>query len=270
MRILWLALALSFALVGRALSARAEEALPTGEEIVRRVNARDEGESVSRTWEMELVEKDGTIRARTLRSYRRRFGDDKRAALFFEDPPTVKGTALLSFDYADPTRPDDQWFYLPALRKSRRVALPERGRAFLGTDFSFEDMKRETQLSLGDYAWQAIGEEVVDGHRCFVIEATPIDERVARELGHSRVRVRVDAEIWFPRFAEYWELNGSPQKTIRLLDVEKVQDIWTAQRIEAENLATGHRTMLRFRDIDFRAEIPEELFSEAALRRGTP
>ena len=280
MRTRWLGLAM--ALAALAPVASAEEALhdpegqalrallPTGESIVRRVNARDEGESVSRTWAMDLVEKDGTIRARTLRSYRRRFGEDERAVLFFEDPPTVKGTALLTFDYADPTRPDDQWFYLPALRKSRRVALAERGRAFLGSDFSFEDMKRETQLSLSDYAWQTIGEEIVDGHRCFVLEATPADERVARELGHGRVRVRVDAEIWFPRFAEYWELNGAPQKTIRLFDVAKVQDIWTAQRIEAENLATGHRTTLRFREIDFRAEIPEELFSEAALRRGAP
>jgi hypothetical protein len=268
MRTCWLGLVL--ALVAAAPSARAQEALPTGEEIVRRVNARDEGESVSRTWGMELVEKDGTIRARTLRSYRRRFADEKRAVLFFEDPPTVKGTALLTFDYADAARPDDQWFYLPALRKSRRVALAERGRAFLGTDFSFEDMKRETQLSLDDYNWQTLGEEVVGGHRCFVVEATPVDERVARELGHGRVRVRVDAEIWFPRFAEYWEPGGAPQKTIRLFDIEKVQEIWTAQRIEAENLATGHRTTLHFREIDFRTQIPEELFSEAALRRGAP
>lgn len=268
MRIRWLVLALAF--VAIAPFASADDAPPAGEEIVRRVNARDEGESVSRTWTMELVEKDGTIRERTLRSYRRRFGDEKRAVLFFEDPPTIKGTALLTFDYADATRPDDQWFYLPALRKSRRVALAERGRAFLGTDFSFEDMKRETQLSLDDYMWKTLGEEVVDGHRTYVIEATPIDDRVARELGHGRVRVRVDAEIWFPRLAEFWEVDGALQKTIRLHDVAQVQEIWTAQRIEAETVATGHRTTLQFRNIEFGAEIPEELFSEAALRRGAP
>ena len=263
-------LAIAIALLAVAPLAAADDALPTGPEIVQRVNARDEGESVARTWLMELVEKDGTVRARTLRSYRRRFDDGKRAVLFFEDPPTVKGTALLTFDYADVARPDDQWIYLPALRKSRRVALSERGRAFLGTDFSFEDMKRETQLSPGEYVWTTVGEASVDGHRCFVIEATPVDDRVARELGHGRVRVSVDAEIWFPRAAEYWELDGTPQKTIRLLDVEKVQDIWTAARIEAESVATGHRTTIRFRDTDFDAEVPEKLLTEAALRRRAP
>lgn len=268
MRIQWLGLAMT--LLATTPFARADEELPSGEEIVRRVNARDEGASVVRTWTMELIEKDGSTRERTLRSYRRRFGDEKRSVLFFEDPPNVKGTALLTFDYADPARPDDQWLYLPALRKSRRVAISDRGRAFLGTDFSFEDMKRETQLSLSDYAWRTLGEESVDGHRCFVVEATPVDERVARELGHGRVRIRVDAEIWIPRFAEYWELDGAPQKTIRLSDVAQLQEIWTAQRIDAENLATGHRTTLQFRNIDYRASIPEELFSEAALRRGAP
>ena len=264
----WLALAIT--LVAAPAFARADQALPSGEEIARRVNARDEGESVVRTCTMDPIEKDGSTRTRTLRSYRRRFGDEKRSVLFFEDPPNVKGTALLTFDYADPARPDDQWLYLPALRKSRRVALSDRGRAFLGTDFSFEDVKRETQLSLRDYTWRTVGEESVDGHRCWVIEATPVDERVARELGHGRVRIRVDAEIWIPRFAEYWEADGTPQKTIRLADVAQVQEIWTAQRIDAENLATGHRTTLQFRGIDYRASIPEEQFSEAALRRGAP
>ncbi len=263
-------LAFALTLVATVPFSRADQALPSGEEIVRRVNARDEGESVVRTWTMELVEKDGSTRARTLRSYRRRFGDEKRSVLFFEEPPNVKGTALLTFDYADPARADDQWLYLPALRKSRRVALSDRGRAFLGTDFSFEDVKRETQLSPSDYTWHALGEENVDGHRCFVVEAAPIDERVARELGHGRVRIRVDAEIWIPRFAEYWDLAGAPQKTIRLSDIAQVQEIWTAQRIDAEDLATGHRTTLQFRGIDYRASIPEELFSEAALRRGAP
>ena len=193
--------------------------LPPADEVVQRVNARDEGDSVSRTWAMELVEKDGSSRARTLRSFRRRFGDERRSVLFFEEPPNVKGTALLTFDYDDPARADDQWLYLPALRKSRRVALADRGRSFLGTDFSFEDMKRETQLSPVDYRWHTVGEESVDGHRCFVLEATAVDERVARELGHDRVLVRVDAELWFPRFAEYFAADGAPLKTIRLLDV---------------------------------------------------
>ena len=263
-------LLLAIAVCASASHASADPALPAAEEIVQRVNARDEGAAVTRTWTMELIEKDGSSRARTLRSFRRRFGDERRSVLFFEEPPNVKGTALLTFDYDDPAQPDDQWLYLPALRKSRRVALADRGRSFLGTDFSFDDVKRETQISAADYHWRTIGEETVDGRRCIVLEAATVDERVAREIGHARALVRVDAELWLPRFVEYFAADGAPLKTIRLLDVAQIQQVWTAQRIEAEDLTTGHRTTLRFRDVDYQAQIEEEQFSEAAMRRGAP
>jgi hypothetical protein len=263
-------LLLAIALCASASLANADPALPPAEEVVRRVNARDEGAAVVRTWTIELVEKDGSSRVRTLRSFRRRFGDERRSVLFFEEPPNVKGTALLTFDYDDPALPDDQWLYLPALRKSRRVALADRGRSFLGTDFSFDDVKRDSQLSAVDYRWRTLGEESVEGHRCLVLEAIAVDERVARELGHGRALVRVDAELWIPRFVEYFAADGAPLKTVRLHDVAQIQQVWTAQRIEAEDLVTGHRTTLRFRDVDYQAEIAEEQFSEAAMRRGAP
>ncbi len=250
--------------------ASAQSALPPADEVVQRVNARDEGDSVTRTWVMDLIEKDGSARTRTLRSFRRRFGDERRSVLFFEEPPNVKGTALLTWDYDDPARPDDQWLYLPALRKSRRVAIADRGRSFLGSDFSFDDMKRETQLSRGDYQWRTTGEETVDGRRCVVLEGTAVDERVAREIGHGRALVRVDAEIWMPRFAEFFALDGTPLKAIRLLDITQIQGVWTAQRIEADDLTTGHRTTLQFRDVDYHAQIAEEQFNESSMRRGAP
>jgi hypothetical protein len=252
-------------------SARAAEAeLPAGDEIARRVDERDDGRWVSRTMAMELVEKDGSSRARLTRSFRRNFGSERRSVLFFEDPPNLKGTALLSFDYPEPKRQDDQWLYLPALRRARRIATSERGRAFLGTDFSYEDMRKETKLSLDDYHWRTLGAEEVEGHRCWLLEATPVDDATARELGYGRVRVRVDSEIWLPRLAEYWTPAGDPLKTIRLGEIDEVQGIWTPHRIEASTSATGHRTTLVFRDVDYRQEVPESLFDESALAHGPP
>ncbi|RIL06477.1 MAG: hypothetical protein DCC71_06640 [Proteobacteria bacterium] len=252
-------------------AARAQDAAPlSGEEIARRVNARDDGDLLSRTIVMELTDKRGTTRTRVTRSFRRRFDDGVRSILFFDEPANVQGTALLTWDYADPARTDDQWLYLPALRKSRRVALADRGRAFLGTDLSFEDMKKETRVGIEDYAWREAGEEQVDGRRCLVVEAIAVDARTAREIGYGRMRLRVDAETWIPRFLEYWAPDGAPLKTIRLREVEEIEGIWTARRVEAENLQTGHRTLLRFERIDYGADVAEDLFTEAALRRGAP
>jgi hypothetical protein len=73
-----------------------------------------------------------------------------------------------------------------------------------------------------------------------------------------------------PRLAEFWTPSGAPLKTVRLLEVREVQGIWTAHRIEAVNQETGHRTTLLFRDVDYRAEVRDDLFGEDALRRGAP
>jgi outer membrane lipoprotein-sorting protein len=252
-------------------ASRAADALPEGAEVARRVNARPDGESVARTLVMELVEKGGGSRTRVTRSFRRDApGGERRSVLFFESPANLKGTALLTWDDPDPAHDDAQWLYLPGLRKSRRVAMSERGRSFLGTDLTFEDMKKETRLSLADYRWTTIGEEEVDGARCLVVEAVPVDERTARELGYGRVRLRIDAELWLPRFGEYWDPKGTPLKTVRLQDVRAVQGVWTPHRIEAEDLRTGHVTRLEFRDVDYERALPEDLFTEAALARGAP
>ena len=245
--------------------------LPSGDEVVRRINARDDGHVVSRTMVMELSDRGGATRTRVTRSFRRDFGAERRSVLFFEEPPNVRGTAFLAHDHPEPGRDDDYWLYLPALRKSRRVASSERGRSFLGTDLSYEELKKETKLNAEDFHWNRLDEEeVVEDRRCLVVEGTPVDEATARELGYGRVRLRVDAELWLPRLAEFWGRSGSLQKTVRLLDVREVQGIWTVHRVEAVNHETGHRTTLIFRDVDYLDAVPEDLFSEEALRRGAP
>lgn len=266
----WLAAtALGGGLLVPVVAPRAED-MSVGAEIVARMNARDDGSSVTRTLHMELIDKDGTTRTRVLRSYRRQVESERRALLFFDAPPAVKGTAFLSWDYAEPERSDDQWLYLPELRKTRRIALAERGRAFLGTDLSFEDMKKETKVEPSDYRWQAVGEETIDGHRCWLVEGVVVDQGTARETGYGRVLLRVDAQLSIPRFLEYWDPGGVPLKTIRLLDIEAIDGIYTPRRIEATNLQTGHRTQVRFERIDHRAEIPADLLTEASLRHGAP
>lgn len=268
---LQLLLASSALLMLPGMPALAEDALPDGAEIVQRVNARDDGDTVSRVLVMELVDKSGFRRIRETRSFRRDFaGGERRSVLFFDAPANLKGTALLTWDDPDPAQDDAQWLFLPELRKSRRVAMSERGRAFLGTDLSFEEIKKETRISIEDYRWRTVGEEEVDGAACFVVEATAVDERTARELGYGRMLLRVDAELWIPRFGEYWDPRGERIKTIRITDIRPVQGIWTPHAVEATSLRTGHRTRLEFRDVDYERPLPDDLFTEAALARGAP
>jgi predicted RND superfamily exporter protein len=261
---------LSFGLVaGASGTTQAETSDPPGaSEIVQRVNARDEGESVSRKLIMEMTDRRGKTRTRETRYFRKYYGEERRTVILYLSPPSVKGTGFLTYDYPEPGREDDQWLYLPALRKVRRISATARGDYFLGTDFTYNDVKQEGKLSLEDFVWKSLGEETVDDRRCYLIEGSPISEKIAKELGYGRVRSWVDAEIWVARRLEAWDVNGNPLKVAESRDIRRVDDIWTTHRIDVRNRKTGHSTVFKLSDVDYRTPVPDEVFTERALRRG--
>ena len=241
---------------------------PGAEEIVKRINDRDEGMQVTRTLKMELINRKGKKRERVTRGFRKYFGEEKRTVIFYESPKNIKDTAFLTFDYPDSKRDDDQWLYLPALRKVRRISASDRGDYFLGTDFTYEDIKKESKVSIDDYTRKTIGEETIDGHRTYIIESIPVNKKIAKELGYGRVLQWVDAEIWMVRKSEFWDVRGKTLKTIQSKEIRLVQGIWTSHRIEAENHKTKHKTIFIFSDVDYQSEVKDDIFTERALRRG--
>ncbi len=242
--------------------------LPDGIAIVEKVNSRDDGQSVKRDMKMTLIDRRDKIRERETVGYRKYYGEEKRSIFFYQSPTNVKGTAFLTYDYADPDKEDDQWLYLPALRKTRRISASDRGDYFLGTDFTYEDIKLETKLGKEDYNWKTIGTDTVDSHNVIVLEAIPVDKETAEELGYGKIHSYIDPDIWISRKGEFWDERMNRLKTIRIKDIRKVDGIWTAHRLEAENHKTGHRTIFEFSNVDYEESVPDRLFTEQALRRG--
>lgn len=240
----------------------------SGMEIMQQVNARDDGEMLQRRFVLELTNRDGRTRTEETRSFRRYFGDEKRTIIFYEEPTRVRGTGFLTFDYADSETDDDQWLYLPALRKVRRISASDRGDYFLGTDFTYEDIKKEQKVEIKDYTFEAQGTAIVSDAEVHVVEGTPSTEDIADELGYSRVVWQIDPEIWMSRQTDIYDLNGNHLKTITIEVVETIDGIVTATEILAVNHKTGHSTRLTFSDIDYETEVPENLFTQSRLRRG--
>lgn len=251
-----------------AISGEAVAALPYADEIIKQVNARNEGDAVSRFVMMEMIDKRGKARVRETRSFRKSFGAEKRTVIFYLGPRNVKDTAFLTYDHPDAGVDDDQWLYLPAMRKVRRISAADRGDYFLGTDFTYEDIKKETKISAEDYTHRTLGEDVIDGHRCYIVEGVPVNESVARELGYGRAMLWIDAEIWMARKADFFDVRGKRLKTIDTRDIRNIQGIWTAHELNVINHKTGHKTRFVFSDIDYRTEISDDIFTERALRRG--
>ena len=241
-----------------------------GDAVAAKINARDEGETVSRRVVMELEAKNGSVRSRETRIFRRFFGDEKRMAVFFRSPRTIRDTAFLAYDHPGVERDDELWMYLPALRKSRRIAIGDRGKAFFGTDLSYEDVKLETRVSIEDYSRTIVGEETIDDVPCLVLEQIPVDDATARSLGYGKVRAWVDREIWIVRRAEYWDHRGKKLKSSRLSEIREVDGIWTVHRIDVENHQNGHRTRFLIDEVRYGVPLEETLFTESALRRGPP
>lgn len=240
----------------------------TTETVITNVNARNDGEWVSRKMTMELTDKRGKTRTRHTQGYRRYYGDEKRSVLFYSAPASVKGTGFLTYDYPDVETDDDQWLYLPALRKIRRISSSDRGDYFLGTDLTYEDIKKEGKLSTQDYTYEITGEAEIDEVPTLVLEGHPKSDDIAKELGYSRVKIHIDPKIWMARKAEMWDVNGNPLKVVNYQDIRKINDIWSTHIIKVENLKTRHKTVFTFDAFDYQAEVKDKMFEQRNLKRG--
>ncbi len=240
----------------------------TGKQVMQAVNARNDGEQVTRDLKIVLTDRRGKSRIQQTRGYRRYFGKEKRTVIFYSTPANIRDTGFLTYDYPEVTKDDDQWLYLPALRKIRRISASDRGDYFLGTDFTYEEIKKENKIELADYQLTRVGLENVDGHPCIVIVGEPITAKVSKDLGYSRIVWRIDPNIWMARSSDFWDVNGNHLKTIQTRLIEQIDGIWTALEINAVNHKTKHRSTFSFSNVDYTSEVPEKLFTQSRLRRG--
>lgn len=251
-----------------AVSHESEASIMDAQSIVDKVNSVEDGDHQVRNMHMKLIDKRGKVRERYTQSFRKYYGDEKRTILFYKTPTNVKGTAFLTFDYPSADVDDDQWLYLPALRKVRRISASDRGDYFLGTDFTYEDIKLEGKLEQADYHFRLIGEETIDGRAVFHMEGIPKSKEIAKELGYGKTNFWVDQEYWVITKAEYWDVKNRHLKSLKVSDIRDVDGYLTRHKMEVDNHKTGHRTEFTFTEVDYHSEVKDSLFSKRAMKRG--
>ncbi len=232
--------------------------------IAQKVNGVDEGLQTSSHLQMTLTDKRGKERQRNTRTYRKYYGADKKTLFFFETPANVKGTGFLTFDYADNEHEDDQWLYLPAVRKVRRISASDRGDYFMGTDFTYEDIKQNGRISLHDYTLTRLPDDGV----LLRLRGQARTADIAQELGYSEVTFSINPDNWLVIKSEYLDPKGVPLKTTEISDIRLVDGIWTRHRLLCKNRISGHQSLFVFSDVDYRTELNDNLFTQQRLRRG--
>ena len=294
-----LSLALLFSLTGSP--AFAEDVL----ELRNKVDDRYEGDDSEGQTVMKLQKigrkKDGTIhvkaeRARKLMRYTKAYGKDDKMVMFFLEPADVRGTGFLSYVYDDDDKDNDQWLYLPALRKIRRIASSDKSGSFMGSDFSYLDISgikvekynhrflNEDDLkkllkdkSLAMILKKKFGKSkegfkkakawvAAPGFK--VIESTPKDKKTLRDDGYSRLIDWINPETLVIEKSIYFGKNNKAFKVKEASEIKKIQDIWTITIMTMENVRKNHRTLIEINETKYNTGLKDSYFTQRTLTEG--
>ncbi len=253
---------LGFLVIG-APYVSAETAEEKGMAIALEGDRRDQGWSDSSvTLQMILNNRHGEKSTRELRIKSLEVVDDQlgdKSLTVFDRPRDVKGTAFLSFTRIH--EPDDQWLYLPALERVKRISSANKSGPFMGSEFSYEDMSSQ-EVAKYTYKWlrdEPCGEKV-----CFVVEQYPVYEN----SGYKRRIVWIDQEDYIPWMIEFYDRKDALLKTMSLSEYQLyLGQYWRAQKMYVENHLTGKSTTLIFKDYLLGSGLDETEFNRNSLSR---
>ena len=235
--------------------------------IMEKVDARDDGQTLEQDMLMILIDKNGNERKRDLKSYSKDFGADEHKTLFFKSPADVKNTAFLTYDYDDASKDDDQWLYLPALKKVKRIPSADKSSSFMGSDFSYFDM---TDRDLEDYDFKLLKETKVRGHDAWMIEATPRNQEVIDESGYNKTIAIVRKDNYMVVRAINFMTNGK-KKYLDLKKIHQESGIWLVDEMTMttkKGKTTLHKTILTFDNIELNKPIDDSVFTTRRLEKG--
>ncbi len=213
---------------------------------------------------LKLVSKSGASKERKLVRYLLSGGGDLDKILVrFLAPRDVENTGLLTWEGKDGN--DDQWLYLPAVKRPKRIAASGKKNRFMGTDFAYEDLRPEN-VAVNRYA--LVGSEAIDGADCFVIDATPATERQAADSGYSRRRIWVRKDTLVTVKREYYDKQAKLEKVEHhRKQVNVTGAVWRANEVEMHDVQNGTRTVITVETRVVNKGLKDDFFTETELIR---
>ncbi len=241
--------------------ALAGEAEDKGLEIAKEADRRDVGFSDSRSkMTMILRNKRGQESKRELEIRTLEVKDDgDKSMTVFHTPRDVRGTALLTYSHG--VDPDEQWLYLPALRRVKRIASNNQSGPFMGSEFAYEDLSSQ---EVDKYTYKYLKDEKLDGVDCFLIEQYP----VRKDSGYTRMQTWMDKDEYRVRKIDFYDRKGALLKTLTPSDYKQfLGKHWRAQRMNMVNHQTGKSTELRWSEWKFKTGLKDDDFTRTRLQQ---
>ena len=250
-----------FSLLAFASATYAETAEEKGLAIAIEADKRDQGWiDQATTSKMILRNSQGEESIRVLRGKALEVeGDGDKSLTIFETPRDIKGTAFLSFSHS--LKSDEQWLYLPALKRVKRISSSNKSGAFMGSEFSYEDISSQ---EVAKYKYKFIKDDKLNGRDVFVIERIP----QYKKSGYTKQISWLDKEIYQPLKIEFYDRKNSLLKTLTQHDYKKhLNKFWRANRLEMVNHQTGKSTTLLWKSYKFKNGFSSRDFDRNSLKR---
>ncbi|EDZ62661.1 hypothetical protein SMGD1_2711 [Sulfurimonas gotlandica GD1] len=240
----------------------------TGQEIAQKVHDRNDGDNSTSNMKMILIDKNDNERVRDLKTYTKDKGEDKLKIMFFLAPADVRNTAFLTYDYENSSKDDDQWLYLPELKKVKRIASSDKSSSFMGSDFTYSDM---TSRNVEDYTYEVMKEPMVDGHKTWQMLVTPKSTKTIDETGYTKSIVFIRQDNFVIVQALNYIKIGEKLKYMKILSLEEIDGIWTTKKMQMvtkKGKNTLHKTIFEFSDIKYNQNLEESFFTTRTLEKG--
>lgn len=212
----------------------------TPEELIRISNDKTAIGDMEMTSTINIEDGKGNVRIRQINTLSATFGDCTKRMIRFLSPAEVQGTALLIYDYEN--QADNLWIYMPALRKVRRILSTEKGKNFMGSEFTNADM---SQPNAGDFIYSNSGNKTIDGKNYILIVATCKTEAIMLENNFSKKISYIDKQDNLCYRIEYYDLKGKLSRIQHNSNYRKQSNgKYFAMKMVMENVINGRKSVL--------------------------
>ncbi len=231
-----------------------------GQEIMEKVYHNPSGDDMQGDLTMTLINRQGERRVRELRQYIKDDGEVEKRIMFFLSPADVKGTSFMNWSYTDGSD-DDQWIYLPALKRIRRISSDGKSDYFMGSDFTYDDLGERHP---DEDNHELTGEETIDGRECWVVESTPKES----DYMYSKTVTWVMKDNLLGLKREFYDERGRHLKTLQIKDYDQIDGFWTILETEMKNVQREHTTNMKFTNISINQGLADRMFTERSMMQG--
>ncbi|QSZ42594.1 outer membrane lipoprotein-sorting protein [Sulfurimonas aquatica] len=232
----------------------------TNEEVAKKTESIMSGfEDSSSEMTMTLINANAQKRIRKMKMQVLEKESGDKSLMTFLSPADVKGTKFLKYEHID--KDDEQWLYLPALKRVKRIASKNKSGSFMGSEFSYEDL---SSFSVDKYNFKGDAEVVtLDGIEFYKGQRDPI----SKNSGYTKQISWVDTKSFLIKKVEYYDRKHELLKTATFEDYKKISNIWRVGKMTMLNHQNDKQTILVWKNETIRNSLKEKSFHKRILKK---